>query len=773
MSVAKGNEFKLTTIRASIHGTAVRRITEADYTGLKELQQNAPLHRSFALGNQIFDGNRVENFSDRNPDTTTLKKMSVGTVIMKIKATANTDNPEVLLGLKNNQADLSTNNDINGGSLKDKNTAAILLKNNRNIRYSFDHTRANGTVALIPGEWTTVVFTNAGPESGKVLCLYINGNSAGNFSGSGNAGFFGSTDVDLENASVTIGGLISPDGRISSGFKGEIAYMTITPELLTDKEAQEISMGTGESDILRVFNTADASNTWVITGGRNAQGKYENIETVRNYGGLFKEVIRWDQSGNSINGLQRFVMNTAREDYNITTIVNNYDNLIQLYQPKGVAVMLDEKDLELGRDSIVSSLKKLIDLNLAGDEPIYTVIQLPVPTLDPQKNETIEELVSGIDFMIQELESFEAKKVVMVNHYQLLKSADMEDLLNENGSLNAKGHLEVANQLLAATIGNLSKINTRDLENTPIPSPALDDQAPKINVMYDRIIITVPTVEGVSGWNYELDLQGTLLKGFMGTEKSIHFLPSGVPFELSMVSNNQKLRLPVMTGTIRNGETAVQKIEDRELTQLQQELQNKLDSPNPMKWLFLGDTITQGSVHTKGYDSVPQLMEKYIREELGRNDDVIINTSVSDATTANFANNKEVRFGRYQDADVVVLMFGTNDANNQIVGAGNYRQNLESIIDEIKNQGAIPIIRTPNIPAGSIRTNLSKYVNVIKSVAKENGIVLADHYKRWETALDSRSYLNTTDKYWQNDSTNPNRAGQLIMAQEFNSSYGD
>lgn len=751
-------------------------IMEADVTGLKALQKNAAIHKDFVSEDQLFDGFRVENLSESNQDAAAvLKGMTAGTVIMRIKPDLNDQTMGILLGLKDNNAPVPNAALLSGGSLNGTKTSAILIRPERNIRYSFGHTRANGKVRLTPGVWNTVVFTNAGPAASKVLRLYVGGRDSGYFSGSVNSGFFSTTDIDINDASVTVGGLLTPDHQCAAGFKGEIAYVTVTDELLTDEEAEEISMGEQASDIMKAFSTAEASNTWVIAGGRNAQGKFEDIGNMRNYAGLFEEVIRWDEIGNEMNARQRFVINTAKEGYAITDIVGNYDNLIRDYQPKAMTVILGTEDLLLDEKTVVNSLNKLIEKNITGKNLIYTVIQLPVPALDTLTNEKIEHLISAIEEFIQQLDSSSARKVVVVNHYAQLKSRNMNELLTESGYLNALGHLEVANQLLAATIGSVSKVTRNDRTDRGEILPDLYPAVPILTFTKDSLTIHAPAIETVSKWNYELNCQGTVIKGTMEDVKLIDTLAEGISFELAMTSQDKSVRLPVLSGITGENGMSYEKEKARELTVLQKELADRLTNGKPMKWLFLGDSITHGALHTKGYDSVPQLFEKYIREDMGRSEDVIINTGVSGATTESYRNDKDVRYNRYQDSDVVVLMFGTNDASNQMVSVYNYRKNLEDMVDEIKGNGAIPVIRTPNklsSLAGNRAVNLIKYVSASKEVAKEKGCILADHYGLWETSLYSRSYLNTANKYWQNDIIHPNNLGQLKMTQNLLEAMG-
>lgn len=160
----------------------------------------------------------------------------------------------------------------------------------------------------------------------------------------------------------------------------------------------------------------------------------------------------------------------------------------------------------------------------------------------------------------------------------------------------------------------------------------------------------------------------------------------------------------------------------------------------PLVWLFIGDSITHGAKHTYGYDSVPQLFEKYIREEVNRIDDVIINTAVSGGTTQSFLNNINVQYERYSSyTDVVFIMFGTNDCI-EIDDIEIFKQNLDTIIKRIKADGAIPIIRTPTpcIEASNRAEKIDIYADVIRKCAIHNNIILVDHYKSW---------IKTAEKY--------------------------
>lgn len=72
-------------------------------------------------------------------------------------------------------------------------------------------------------------------------------------------------------------------------------------------------------------------------------------------------------------------------------------------------------------------------------------------------------------------------------------------------------------------------------------------------------------------------------------------------------------------------------------------LSEKLKEKDKMTWLFMGDSITHAALWTKGYDGIAQTFEKYLKDEMGRASDTVINTAVSGATTTSTLNNIEQR----------------------------------------------------------------------------------------------------------------------------------
>lgn len=190
-------------------------------------------------------------------------------------------------------------------------------------------------------------------------------------------------------------------------------------------------------------------------------------------------------------------------------------------------------------------------------------------------------------------------------------------------------------------------------------------------------------------------------------------------------------------------------------------------SPKPMRWLFIGDSITHGALHTYGYDSLPQLWEKYIRENGGRKDDTVLNTGVSGATAGEYLERLDIRYTPYADADVVVAMFGTNDCcfpDN--ISVGQFKEQMRSIVDMALSHGSQVVLRTPQ-PQKEEAVNRARalvpFAQAVREVALEKNTLLADHFHSFSILKQEypEHFLALM-----NDAVHPNAQGQYRMFRE-------
>lgn len=180
-------------------------------------------------------------------------------------------------------------------------------------------------------------------------------------------------------------------------------------------------------------------------------------------------------------------------------------------------------------------------------------------------------------------------------------------------------------------------------------------------------------------------------------------------------------------------------------------LQSMFRSSKPLKWLFAGDSITHGCLHTKDYPRFSEIFEFYLGANPFRRKDLVFNTGVSGATTAECLSYENEWLYSLK-ADVVFICFGMNDASRDEVTLEMYKNNLIHFIKSLRDQGALPVLQTPQLSARRKLTD--EYNDVIRKIAEEEKVLLVDLDEYWKShKKDVRGMMN--------DPIHPNRYGHL------------
>lgn len=207
------------------------------------------------------------------------------------------------------------------------------------------------------------------------------------------------------------------------------------------------------------------------------------------------------------------------------------------------------------------------------------------------------------------------------------------------------------------------------------------------------------------------------------------------------------------------------------LNKNQKRLKVRMEQNKSMTWLFMGDSITHGAFWTRGYDGIAQLFEKFLKDDLSRVDDIVINTAVSGATTQTTLHAIEERLEKYHP-DVISIMLGANDVAAEEISAEVYQKNMEILLNKMKSKGAIVILRTPIPTKFQDRgEKLPTYIEKLKELlANYPNVIFIDQYSIMEKAYDSYPYLWGKD-YFYSDAPemilHPGANGQLVMAKQF------
>ena len=113
-----------------------------------------------------------------------------------------------------------------------------------------------------------------------------------------------------------------------------------------------------------------------------------------------------------------------------------------------------------------------------------------------------------------------------------------------------------------------------------------------------------------------------------------------------------------------------------------------------MTWVFAGDSITHGCLHTHGARNFVEHCTEVLRWSAGRPTDVTINAGVSGWQVPNLLDDFEFRLRRFVP-DVVVLMLGTNDATTGEAGVPAFTAGLEELARRITDLGARLVLQVP------------------------------------------------------------------------------
>lgn len=735
---------------------------------LDDLKEKAVLFQEFQGEEQRFDGTRAVDVSDHAEQ---IHKIETGSVVFRFKASKKADG--VLLGAKDKTIDLPT--DLNRGS----DCTSFFIRANEKFRMVYKHTAAEhvGPASFSDGNWHTVVVSS---QNEKSMRLTIDGQEMWSNTDAGNRGLFSKQSV-LDQ--VTIGAQKTKDGQVYKGFQGEISHVIITSETLTDADAIAISKPETSGEIAsgsavgEMFQSQYGDNSWVFTGGEAVQGGFAQTRGVRNYVGQFEEYVRWTKAGNE-NGRQRYTINTGKAGQTLKDVVDNYQTLVADYSPKAAAYLVGKEDYQAGEAGIASfqdSLRQFINLSLGLKEngKGFAVIQKPFAVKDDAVNATIMLYCKAVDEVVKEYEDESEKldRIVVVDHFAQTNQDDFKNnKLKDGQTLNAAGHFEIGKQFSAATIkttdsypGKGVTLNLKEEEQPDVYLNVL----PVVTAENAGLHVQIPETNETS-WRYELSIGDKKITGSAdGNTFTITGAESGKEYLFKCISSDGTTQLQTVTGKTEAGNVGI--AYGQTLDEKQKALSEKLKEKDKMTWLFMGDSITHAALWTKGYDGIAQTFEKYLKDEMGRASDTVINTAVSGATTTSTLNNIEQRLEKYTP-DVVSIMLGTNDAATGGLTADIYKKNLETIIEKIrnKNKDAVIILRTPTPMwnTGSREANIPQYIAKMKQVADEQNLIYIDQYTELQKAFNDYGWLKKDTVLFGNN-LHPGANGHLLMTRHF------
>jgi len=186
-----------------------------------------------------------------------------------------------------------------------------------------------------------------------------------------------------------------------------------------------------------------------------------------------------------------------------------------------------------------------------------------------------------------------------------------------------------------------------------------------------------------------------------------------------------------------------------------------LASPTPVTWLFYGDSITHGALHTWGARDYTELFAERLRFELGRVMDVVINTANNGDTTRGLVGGFEWRVARFEP-HVVFIMIGMNDCSDgNDITLPEFEANLDELLDKIAGLGGRAVLQTtcPILPGGAPERepHFDAFMAAVRAAAAQRELPLIDHQAHWAENADKHCY-------WLDNAFHPNAVGHRVFA---------
>ncbi|QDT33505.1 GDSL-type esterase/lipase family protein [Thalassoglobus polymorphus] len=191
------------------------------------------------------------------------------------------------------------------------------------------------------------------------------------------------------------------------------------------------------------------------------------------------------------------------------------------------------------------------------------------------------------------------------------------------------------------------------------------------------------------------------------------------------------------------------------------ETRKKILSGEPVRVICFGDSVTGVYYHTGSRRAYTDMLGIALNRVSPESNVEMINAGISGHTTVN-ALARIDRDVLSHKPDLVTVMFGLNDMTR--VPLEEYQANLKEIVKKCRDVGAEVVLATPNAVTdspGRPTDKLIQYCDVVRAVAKELNVPLADCYR--ELAALRRN----SDFGWQmlmSDAIHPNMAGHKKMA---------
>ena len=200
-------------------------------------------------------------------------------------------------------------------------------------------------------------------------------------------------------------------------------------------------------------------------------------------------------------------------------------------------------------------------------------------------------------------------------------------------------------------------------------------------------------------------------------------------------------------------------------------LRGLLASGTPRTWVFTGDSITHGLIHTRGARNYVDHLHELIRGDAGRVQDAVLNTAITGWRADLILGDFDRRVAHWRP-DVVTLMIGTNDCTTEwldpVIEVPEFADSIAEFVRRVRVLGALPLLQTPptvDLRHAPDRARIGEFAQAIRDVAARDDVILVDQHAAF-TAFSAGTGPGNEDMAWGllDDAFHPSAAGHALLA---------
>jgi hypothetical protein len=190
-------------------------------------------------------------------------------------------------------------------------------------------------------------------------------------------------------------------------------------------------------------------------------------------------------------------------------------------------------------------------------------------------------------------------------------------------------------------------------------------------------------------------------------------------------------------------------------------IRSRMTSAEPIRWLFAGDSITHGALHTMGWRDYVELFGERVRWEMGRMRDCVIKTACSGWRITNLQDDFEWSIAQHRP-HIVSINVGMNDCGAGRDGLAAFEEIYRGVVRRVQSDlSSQLILHTPNriLPLDAQRTSpLPEYAKIVRKIAVESQAIVVDHFADW-AIYETNGWM----PFLLSDAIHPNECGHRLM----------